>query len=277
MGIDKTSLGDRMKEYEAVSQSRLMRRTPIIIRIDGRAFHTFTKKLVADKPFIGHETAHQIVDPTLADGPFSHTLHTVMMDTAAVLHQELQTSVFVYTQSDEISILLKDWDKHETQQWFGGNLQKIVSLSSSIATAAFNHWFDRETNKTPIWFKDLAQFDARAFNIPVEEVTNYFIWRQQDASRNSVQMYGHFHFSQKEMHGKNNNQVQDMLMEQKGVNWNDCETWKKRGSCVYDRDDWTPVQSSPRAIIDDNIPIFTQDRQFIEKHLTPIVKELEVA
>jgi len=252
---DKTTLGDRMKQYELTSQSFVLRRTPVIIRIDGRAFHTFTSAL--DK-----------LDDSLQRTPFSEKLHNAMLTTACILFNEVQNCVLAYTQSDEISLVLRDWDRLETQQWFGGNLQKIVSLSASIATAAFNYGYGRFVlpHHGNGW-QGLATFDSRAYNLPKEEVTNYFIWRQQDASRNSVQMLGRFHFSQKQMHGKNNSEVQDMLMLQKQVNWNDLPTWMKRGSCVVQRPDWNHFMSFHPANVDDEIPIFTQDRQYIEKQL----------
>ncbi len=267
---DKTTLGDRMKEYEATTQGALLRRTPVIIRIDGRAFHTFTKRLV---PYEEKTAALMgiadrfVVDTSLQQSPFSEIMHNSMVDTAAVLLNNIQNCVLAYTQSDEISLLLRDWDKHETQQWFGGNVQKIVSISASIATVAFNSKFQNRAIVSFDYWGDYAQFDARVYNVPKEEVVNYFIWRQQDASRNSVQMLGRFFFSQKEMHGKNNSEVQDMLMLQKGINWNDIDVWKKRGSCVYNDPKWNMFSSGSRAMADDNIPIFTQDRTFIEKHL----------
>jgi tRNA(His) guanylyltransferase len=207
------SLGTRMKGYESTSQSKLLTRTPVIIRIDGRAFHTFTRCLKA-------------LDPSLKDTPFSTIMHDTMMYTTHTLVENVQNCVFGYTQSDEISLLMRDWDFHETQQWFGANIQKITSISASIATAAFN--VDFAQYRRPIYFSDMAQFDSRVYNLPKEEVTNYFIWRQQDASRNSIQMLGRFHFSQKQMHGKSNNEVQDMLMQDKTTNWNDLPTWMKR-------------------------------------------------
>jgi tRNA(His) 5'-end guanylyltransferase len=255
----KDSLGDRMKAYEVITQNDLMRRTPVVIRIDGRAFHTFTQCLKG-------------LDPSLATTPFSVIMHYVMVQTTRHLVEGIQNCVIGYTQSDEISLILKDWDELETQQWFGGNVQKIVSSSASIATAAFNHAFS--SYRIPTSFADLANFDSRVHNIPSAEVVNYLIWRQQDASRNSVQMLGRFHFSQKQMHGKNNNQVQDMLMAEHGINWNDIPTWMKRGSCVTksiteeDRVVWGG------SVIDDMIPIFTQDRDYIESRmLTPSQRE----
>lgn len=246
------SLGDRMKTYESVTQGFVMRRTPVIIRIDGRAFHTFTKCL-------------KHIDPTVAKSPFSDLMHQCMMYTTRKLVENIQNCVLGYTQSDEISLVLRDWDTHETQQWYGGNVQKTVSVSAAIATAAFNYVFNKD-GREATGFSDLAQFDSRAYNVPHEEVTNYLIWRQQDASRNSVQMLGHFHFSQKQMHGKNNSQVQDMLMLEKNVNWNDLPAWMKRGSCV--------VRSESGVQEDEMIPIFTQYREYVDNRVHSPVREV---
>ena len=212
--MDKTSLGDRMKGYESVTATKLMRRTPVIVRIDGKAFHTMTKRWNLHRPF-------------------DALMHDAMLETTLNLCQEVQNSVFAYTQSDEISILLRDWAAIGTQQWFDGKVQKICSVAGSLATARFAMWGMRKG-----FIKDLTpelapMFDARVYNIPKEEVVNYFIWRQQDASRNSVQMLGRAYFSHRQLHSKSNSEVQDMLMAEHGVNWNDMETWQKRGSCVY--------------------------------------------
>lgn len=244
------SLGDRMKRYEVVTQASLMRRTPIIIRIDGKAFHTFTKCLPN-------------LDESLKASPYSVKMYETMAGTCAALFTKIQNVQFVYSQSDEISILLKDWDTHETQQWFDGNLQKLTSVSASIATAAFNFHFS--IVREPNWVGDLAFFDARAFNVPESEVVNYFIWRQQDASRNSIQMFGRHYFSHKQMHGKNVSQIQDMLMDQHNFNWNDAPTWMKRGFAVYKNPD--SFSSAAPYAIDSNIPLFTADREFIGKYL----------
>lgn len=238
------SLGTRMKDYEATFQTNVMKRTPVIVRLDGRAFHTYVRKI-------------RKLDPTTTTVPFSVIMHDVMNATTKFLVENVQNCAIGYTQSDEISLLMRDWDFHETQQFFDGKVQKIVSITASMASNAFNFYLSKYlTAQSP---SDLAQFDSRVYNLPKEEVTNYFIWRQQDASRNSVQMLGHFHFSQKQMHGKNNSQVQDMLMLESGVNWNDLPTWMKRGSCVVSRLGVT---------VDDEIPVFTQDRNYIEQHLS---------
>lgn len=238
--MNKDNLGSRMKTYEATTKNFLLRRTPVIIRIDGRAFHTYSKRF------------NKLVPN--AETPFNEYMHELMVVTTKELVNGIQNCVFGYTQSDEISLLLRDWDQNETQQWFGGSVQKIVSVSASIATAAFNYWNHRE-QYTPKNFSDMAQFDSRVYNLPEAEVVNYFIWRQQDASRNSVQMLGHHHFSQREMHGKSNSEVQDMLMLQKNINWDDLPTWMKRGTC------FTPDGA------DEEIPVFTQDRFYVAQHL----------
>lgn len=240
------SLGDRMKGYESTSKSNLLRRTPAIIRIDGKAFHTWTKGL-------------KHVDSSLIYSPFSRIMHQCMVNTTNLLVANIQNAVLGYTQSDEISILLNDWKKFETEQWFNGGVQKIVSVAASMATAFFNREFSKIPN-AQLWDKP-AMFDARVYNIPEKEVANYFVWRQNDASRNSIQMLGHFYFSQKQMHGKNNSEVQDMLMLEKKTNWNDIDSWKKRGTCVV-RD-----PESGTVLLDEEVPIFTKDRDYINKLL----------
>lgn len=244
------SLGDRMKAYEDVSRHHVMKRTPTIIRLDGRAFHTFTKCL-------------RHYDDSMTETPYSVKFHNVMTLTMMGVMSQTQNAVFGYTQSDEISILLRDWDRHETQQWFDGVLQKIVSVSASTASVIFNYFFERDLRSAKL-FSDLAQFDARVFNIPEAEVVNYFIWRQQDAMRNSIQMLGRFYFSQKQMNGKSNVQVQEMMKE-KGVSWDDIATWMKRGTCAFPN----PVRGEDiEAILaDENPPVFKDDRDYVGKHL----------
>lgn len=258
--MSKDSLGDRMKGYENVSRYELMRRTPVIIRIDGKAFHTWTRQL-------------KNIDGELDNDPFSGIMNQAMVKTTAMLVENIQNARFGYTQSDEISILLNDWGKHETDQWFKGGVQKMASVAASMATAYFNEVFRELVHfKTGANSFKLALFDARVFNVPVNEVTNYFIWRQQDASRNSVQMLGRHYLSHQEMRGKSNSEIQDKLMRIFNVNWNDCDTWKKRGTGVVRFSDpevtWRTLQDkSNRVCADYEIPIFTQDRDYIEKHL----------
>lgn len=230
-----------MKGYERTSKHSLLRRTPVIIRVDGKAFHTFTRRI------------NQTTDPSSLTGP-SEKMHNVMNSVMGLMAADMQNVVFGYTQSDEISLLLRDWDKHETQQWFDANLQKLVSVSASIATAHFAAEWNCEFNEWP-----LAYFDSRAFNVPMEEVVNYFIWRQQDATRNSVQFIARRFFSHNQLANKNNSEIQEMLWREHGVNWDRYSTWKKRGSCIYRKDGL--------FYIDDEPPIFTQKREYIGRHL----------
>lgn len=266
--MDKTTLGDRMKKnYENVTRYYLTRRTPVIIRIDGKAFHTFTKGMTK---------------------PFDIILSRAMQNTMEYLCRNVQGCVLGYTQSDEISLLLTDYAELDTDAWFGDNLQKMCSVAASMATMAFNVYFrdrffdclfnlsgnqfDRIYNiYNPKLFS--AMFDARCFNIPKEEVCNYFIWRQQDAVRNSIQSVGQANFSQKELHGKNCDAIQDMLFKIKGINWNDTPTMFKRGSCCVKGK--TPLEAvypgSSETIscwyIDSEIPIFSKEREYIERVL----------
>ena len=275
--MDKTSLGDRMKNnYENVNRFYLTRRMPVIIRVDMRAGHTFTKGM--NKPF---------------DDVFVKT----MQETMKYLCENIQGCVLGYTQSDEISLVLTDYAELTTNAWFGNNLQKMCSVSASMATLAFNKAFndnivryiDSHFDTNCDVTKDLAEytkilinarnkgamFDSRVFTIPKEEVCNYFIWRQQDATRNSIQSVGQANFSQKELHGKSCNDIQDMLMTQKSINWNDYATTLKRGSCCIKIDDGITKYDeignicnyipSSKWVIDNEIPVFTQDRNYVEK------------
>ena len=226
------NLGMRMKNnYESVPKTRLMRRTPVAIRIDGKAFHTFTK---------GFEK------------PFDMILIESMQQTMKYLCENIQGCVFGYCQSDEITLILVDYQTLTTDAWFDYEVQKICSISASMATMAFNKFFETNVknyirNIMPNILTPLAEtymkatekgamFDARCFNIPKEEVTNLIYWRQLDATRNSIQMVGQANFSHKELQNKSCNMIQDMLHEQKGINWNDFPTVCKRGTaCIKNK------------------------------------------
>ena len=275
--MDKTSLGDRMKNnYENISRYYLTRRTPVIIRIDGKAFHTFTRGFKK---------------------PFDDILVKSMQETMKYLCENIQGCVLGYTQSDEISLVLTDYAELITDAWFGNNLQKMCSVSASMATLAFNKAFndnivryiDSHFDTDCDVMNDLAEytkilinarnkgamFDSRVFTIPKEEVCNYFIWRQKDATRNSIQSVGQANFSDKELHKKSTKDIQDMLMTQKGINWNDYATTLKRGSCCIKADDSLTEYDEvgnicgytqrSKWVIDNEIPIFTQDRNYVEK------------
>lgn len=229
------ALGTRMKEYyEAIPKARLMRRTPVAIRIDGKAFHTFTRGFVK---------------------PFDEVLGNAMVRTMEYLCKNIQGCVFGYTQSDEITLLLIDYQTFETDAWFDYEVQKMCSIAASMATMAFNkyfvdeveNWLFANTDKLNENLEDVisiedglrlaygkayqkgAMFDARCFNIPKEEACNLVYWRQLDATRNSIQMVGQANFSHNELQGKSCNMIQDMLHEQRGINWNEYPIRWKRG------------------------------------------------
>lgn len=243
--MDKTSLGDRMKGYEDINRNKLTRRTPTIIRLDGKAFHTFTKGL---------------------DRPFDSMFNKVMVKTMEYLVKNIQGAKIGYTQSDEISILLTDYDRLTTDAWFDKNIQKMVSVAASMATLAFNKSWRLAADDASYVLNivqldtrykklDTAMFDARVFNLPKEEVNNYFLWRQQDASKNSIQMLAQHNFSHKSLQGLNGSQLQDKLFIEKNINWNDLEVRFKRGVC------------STKEGVDLDIPVFSMDRNYIEQHV----------
>lgn len=274
-------LGVRMKTfYEQIPKTKLMRRCPVAIRIDGKAFHTFTRGF---------------------QKPFDEVLIKSMQETMKYLCENIQGCVLGYTQSDEITLILVDYKKLTSSAWFDYEVQKICSIAASMATMAFNKAFRKNVNDW--WFTPFsgitkefqervtlyktyknaiekgAMFDCRCFNIPKEEVTNLVYWRQLDASRNSIQMVGQANFPHKELQNKSCNDIQDMLMTQKGINWNDLPTYQKRGSCcarnkiVIESDGIVETiqlrdtsKSENEWIIDTDIPILKgEGREYIDK------------
>lgn len=220
------SLTDRMKAYEQAYTYNLTKRTPIIIRLDGKAFRTWTTNL--NRPF----------DPILPE---------LMRQTVKALMKEVQGCAFAFSQSDEISLFLRDYDTLTTESWFGSALQKIVSVSASIATAHFNQAAVKHD-------LPLAYFDARAFILPKEEVVNYFIYRQHDGLRNSVSMYANHIFGHKAIHGKNVNDMKAML-QQNGTPWEAVETVFRHGFALR----------KDEAEASFELPLFKDDRSYIEE------------
>lgn len=288
------ALGNRMKTYENITRNYLTRRMPVIIRCDGKAFHTFTRGFKK---------------------PFDDIFVKSMQDTMKYLCENIQDCVLGYTQSDEITLVLVDYQNRDTSAWFDNNIQKMVSVSASMATLAFNRAFVKNIDNEIMEYRSSfvpqsveiqqriklyhdtlkksaekgAMFDSRVFNIPKEEVVNCLIWRQQDATRNSIQSVGQANFSHKQLDGKNCSDIQDMLMTENDINWNDYPTHLKRGSCCIKEDYFIPSEngkgirfpegcSDPftddeiekgtwrtRWVIDNEIPIFTQNKDYINK------------
>lgn len=253
-------IGSRMKEfYENIPKTKLMRRLPVVIRIDGRSFHTFTRNLKK---------------------PFDDILIKSMQDTMMYLCKNIQGCVFGYTQSDEITLILIDYKTLTSSAFFNYEVEKVCSVSASMATKAFNkafrnkssayldemyekwNWSNEDKNYENALEKCLimeAEFDSRCFNIPKEEVTNLIFWRQSDAFKNSIQMVGRAYFFHTELKNKNLSDIQDMLHEKHGINWNDYPIELKRGSaCIKTEEGW---------IIDHEMPILKGDDRHYVDHL----------
>jgi tRNA(His) guanylyltransferase len=230
MKQEQRSLGDRMKtKYEDRTRYYLPARTYTIIRIDGKAFHNFTKTCAK---------------------PFDYDLMGAIDATAVGLVKQIPGSKLAYVQSDEISILITDFDTVETEAWFGGNIQKIASVSASIATSEFRKYCTTSAN-----------FDSRVFTIadPME-VENYLVWRQKDAVTNSIQMAARAVLSHKELDKKNNSEIQEMLFREKGINWSEYPAKAKRGRIVlYKNGEWQ-VEAPP---------VFTKDKDYL-RNLVPL-------
>lgn len=274
----RDDLGTRMKEfYEGIPKTRLMRRVPVAIRIDGKAFHTFTRGFKK---------------------PFDSILMASMQETMKYLCENIQGCVFGYTQSDEITLILIDYQKFTSSAWFDYEVQKVCSIAASLATMAFNKFFTKNVNYFEMThehddtIKEYctilvnaaekgATFDARCFNIPKEEVANLVYWRQLDAMRNSVQMVGQANFSHKELQNKSCNDIQDMLVTQKAINWNLYpESCKWGSACIKlpPREEVidvpTAAEKPVRAVInrfswfiDTHMPILKEDWDYINKYI----------
>lgn len=284
--MDTSDLANRMKEYEKRNQYYLQKRIPVAIRVDGRSFHTFTKGF---------------------QRPFDEILMTTMQETAKYMCENIQNAKFAYVQSDEITIILVDYDTLETDCWFNYRTDKICSIAASMATLKFNMAFKEAIlNEEWEWKNSLtpqsveiqeahdnyiatlkkaaqkgAMFDARCFNIPKEEVANLIYWRQLDAMRNSVQMVGQANFSHKELQNKSCNEIQDMLVAQKAINWNFYPEDCKRGAACIKLLPKEEVIDVPTAtekpvrivvnrsswFIDIHMPILKEDWDYINKYI----------
>lgn len=242
------SLGDRMKRYELSSRTQLCQRLPVIIRVDGKAFHTYTRNLAR---------------------PFDSQFNSVMDIVANRLCEEIDGAQVAYIQSDEISVLVHGYKRLQTTPWFDNQVQKMVSVSAGVASAYFT-----EASSAIFGAVRPAVFDSRVFVVPERDVCNYFIWRQNDASRNSLQMLARSLYSHKQLHEKGREELHE-LIHAKGQNWNNMPTSLKRGRCVV-REETVSEQVTPDGVnvvvrhnwvVDNETPIFTSDRQYIEKFL----------
>ena len=249
------ALGQRMKIYEGVTKGHLMRRTPVAIRLDGRAFHTFTKGFKR---------------------PFDDIFAVSMEQTMQYLCENISGCVLGYHQSDEITLILCDYQTLETQPWFDNEILKICSISASMATMAFNKFFTQNVEKficdagdgfspymDTLWKAKNkgAMFDSRCFNIPKEEVTNLLYWRQIDAVRNSILSFGQYYYSQKELQNKTCADIKEMLLETEGFVYDEIVPIRvQRGTCC--------IKKNGKWEVDYEIPMFLGDgREYVEKRI----------
>ena len=231
MGVNM-SLGGRIKRYEKVTRHFATQRMPLIIRVDGKAFHTFTKDM---------------------SKPFDNALILAMVRAARDTAEVMQGFKAAYIQSDEVTFCLTDYDKTGSQGWFGYNIQKIISISAATMSVNFNKHLP--TNRSPV-------FDSRAFNVPKEDVVNTFLWRAQDWERNSLQMYARAFFSHKELHKKNKSNIHEMLRKI-GKNWiTDLRPEEKNGSFII------PDSNGVLTLRQDITPRF----EVINKLLQPLIQ-----
>ena len=186
------SFGDRMKAYELPTRILLPRRSYTVLRVDGRAFHTYLKN--ARKPF---------------DGAFIHAMGKV----AEALCAEITGAVLAYAQSDEVSVLYTDFRNPAAEPWFGGVAAKQVSIAASLATYVLGNSYSPPGGGRPL-------FDARVFTLPTRrDVADYFVWRQADALRNSVSMAAQAYFTPEQLHGMKASEVKELLRTTAAADW----------------------------------------------------------
>lgn len=211
-------MGDRMKEYDSATEVRLMPLLPTFARVDGRAFHTFTKGM---------------------NRPYDDRMASAMIETCLYLARETNACM-AYTQSDEITLAWLSKDR-KSQIWFDGRHTKMVSQIAALATLTF---FRIIQEKIPDYAKKLPTFDARVWQVPnIAEGANVFLWRELDATKNSISMAAQSVYSDNQLHGKISEEKQEMLW-QKGINWNDYPAFFKRGSFVQRRSTIRPFDAS---------------------------------
>ena len=254
--MEKDKLGDRMKSYEDKNRIYLNKNEPIIIRLEGRHFHSITNKL---------------------QKPFSDPLINLMDNTALNTISKISGAKISYQQSDEISILINSYENEKSEIMFGGNIQKLASVIASIASVYFS------INSESDFGKQInVEFDCRLFNLPKEEVNEYFCWRQSDNRRNSVSMYARSLFSQKQLHGKN---TSDILKDIRDLNakdnsiicYEDIPLKYQRGRCCFsDKKTFNAINKKngnevevTRNVwnIDNKIPMFSKDKQYINRYI----------
>ena len=238
-----TPLDVVMKMYEHKECHMLTRKRPVIIRLDGKAFHTFTRGL---------------------DKPWDDRLMKSMQQTMLYLCAEVQGCRFGYTQSDEISLLLVDYERETSEAWFDYGIQKMVSVAASMATYEFNRRL-RDWPKYGVNFASkVALFDARVFALPFDKVSTYFIWRQKDAIKNSVSMLAQSMFSHKQLDRVNTENKKRMILEASGKSWESYSDHQKYGACcLLEEQKFTTPEGVPflrnKFVVPECTPVFEDD------------------
>jgi tRNA(His) guanylyltransferase len=237
------SLAGRMKRYEHIFRSFLPRRSWTLMRLDGRAFHSYTRDL---------------------ERPYDESFAATMNATALALCNDISSVAFAYVQSDEISVLVTDFATHDTEPWMGGNVAKTLSISAARATATFNRL--RPDSPEP------GLFDCRAWSMSdPAEVGNYFLWRQRDATKNSISMAASAYFEESRLHGLTSGQRQELLWSEAGVNWNDYPAGFKRGRVVYRPLSTVSIGSKRTHYVIDEAPMFSGEADnWLARHIPRI-------
>ena len=265
------SLSERMKLYEKEFYSPELgfvnQNMPVFVRVDGKAFHTYTKNFRKTSKYKDGVFRDDIFENVRFNKPFDQDLSIVFQQATRKTCEDIGQIIMAYGQSDEVTFLLNGWQRPESQVYLGGKIQKIVSVISSIFTGNFNYSIHSEDYP--------AVFDARVFTVPNDEIENVFIWRQMDARRNSIQALARSLHSQKELHGKNGDEMKKMCLD-KGIDWNELSNLQKWGFVVYKKEvvpeadpffkcTFPAFVEAARSewIIDTEIPFFVDDRNYI--------------
>ena len=250
-----SSLEDRMKLYEQATRTVLPRRMPIIVRVDGKAFSKYTKQLPGK--------------------PFDRNFISVMESVAIELCREIQGAQVAFAQSDEISVLVHGYKKFESEPWFANQVQKMTSVAAAVAAATFTakSWrmwaplaISAEDRSPGLDDIEPAYFDARVFVLPETDVNNYFMWRQRDGIRNSIQMFASHHFSHKELHKKSTGEMIEMC-KTKGADWYALPPTQRQGRCVYRHRDVVDGVERSSFRVDTDVPLFRELPCYIERFL----------
>lgn len=240
-----SDLENRMRTYE--EKSHFIKRIPVIVRIDGKSFKNFTKQEV----FYINEKYD-----------FSNIIIDGLVFAANNCLESGNNAKCAYIQSDEISILLTDFDYLNTEPLFNYDKEKIISYFTSVVSNSFNDYMNlfRKSNSIIRPIK-IANFLTKAHNYPEDDVVNYFVWRQQDAIRNSISKFCRNFYSDNEMHCKNQSNMHEMLY-QKGMNWaTDLDDKFKNGVFIYKDKGF---EENTEYKIMEKCPIFLKERDIIQ-------------